>query len=58
MKGHLLTFLFLLVAIAFYFVGMTMPAGVFILLGALAELTFWVRLFRPRKRRADCSQPE
>ena len=38
-----------MVAIAFYFVGMAMPAAIFMLLGAVAEMVFWVRLFRTGK---------
>jgi hypothetical protein len=46
MKKHLITFAFLIVAFAFYFVGMAMPAAIFMLLGAMAEMVVWVRLFR------------
>jgi len=44
MNRHLLTFLFLLLAMALYFIGMALPAAIFMLLGMLAELVFWVRL--------------
>ncbi len=46
MNKHLITFAFLIVAFAFYFVGMAMPAAIFMLLGAMAEMVVWVRLFR------------
>lgn len=52
MRDHLLTFAFLLAAFAFYFLGMVMPAGLFMLLGALAEIVFWVRLFTGKARRS------
>ena len=48
MKGHLPTYAFLLLAFACYFVGMALPAAFFMLLGALAEAVFWVRVFRGR----------
>jgi len=47
MNKHLITFLFLIIAIAFYFVGMAIPAAIFILLGAVAEMVVWVRILRP-----------
>jgi len=53
MKDHLVTYLFLLAAFALYFLGMAMPATIFMLLGALAEMVFWVRLFRRKLRRTD-----
>jgi hypothetical protein len=49
MRYHLPTWLFLLVAFLFYFLGMALPAAFFMLLGLAAEAVFWVRLFR-RKR--------
>ena len=53
MKDHLVTYLFLLAAFALYFLGMAMPAAIFMLLGALAEMVFWVRLLRKKIRRTD-----
>jgi hypothetical protein len=50
MKKHLVTFLFLLIAFLFYFLGMTLPAAVFILFGLIAELVFWVRIMFGGKR--------
>ena len=49
MKNHLPTWVFLLVAFLFYFLGMALPAAFFMLLGLLAEGVFWVRLFRRRR---------
>jgi len=46
MKQHMLTFLLLMIAFVFYFVGFALPAGVFLLMGFLAELFFWFRLLR------------
>ena len=46
MLRHLLTFLFLLLAIALYLAGMAMPATLLLLLGLLAEGIFWLRLLR------------
>jgi hypothetical protein len=46
MKHHLYTLMFLILAIALYFVGMALPATVFLVFGMLAEAVFWVRLFR------------
>jgi len=46
MNKHLVTFLFLIIAFVFYFIGMAMPAAIFMLLGMVAEMIVWVRLFR------------
>ncbi|MCZ6560894.1 MAG: hypothetical protein O6931_08415 [Gammaproteobacteria bacterium] len=46
MKKHLVTFLFLVAAIALYAVGFALAATAFVVLGMLAEGTFWVRLLR------------
>ncbi len=46
MKKHLITFLFLVAAIALYAVGFALPATAFLVLGLVAEGTFWVRLLR------------
>lgn len=54
MNPHLITFLFLLLAIALYFVGMAMPATFFLLLGGIAELVFWVRLVNGGREKPDC----
>jgi len=46
MKEHLPTYVFLLLAFGGYFIGMALPAAIFMLLGLLAEMVVWVRLFR------------
>jgi len=50
MRQHTITILFLLAAIVLYTIGFSIPANIFVGLGILAELTFWVRLFRRRSR--------
>jgi Flp pilus assembly protein TadB len=51
MKDHLVTFLFLLAAFVLYFFGLALPAALLVLLGMLAEMVFWVRLFRRGRRK-------
>ena len=46
MKRHIITFAFLLLALALYTVGAAGPATGLLVLGVLAEGTFWFRLFR------------
>jgi hypothetical protein len=46
MNRHLVTILFLVAAVVLYISGLIFPATVLVLLGAIAEMTFWVRLFR------------
>ena len=46
MNKRLITLSFFLLAVVLYFIGMAMPAAIFLLLGMLAEMVFWVRLFR------------
>jgi hypothetical protein len=53
MRNHLPTWLFLLIAFACYFLGMALPAAVFILLGLLAEMVFWVRIIRGLRRKPN-----
>lgn len=53
MNPHLITFLFLLLAMALYFVGMAVPATFFLLLGGVAELVFWVRLVNGGREKPD-----
>ena len=50
MKRHLVTFLFLALAIVFYSLGAVGPGTALLILGALAEAVFWIRLFRWRKQ--------
>lgn len=47
MKRHLITALFLIIAIVFYSMGAAGPGVVFLLLGGVAELGFWLRIFKP-----------
>lgn len=51
MKRHLVTALFLVVAIVFYSIGAAGPGMVFLLLGGLAEFAFWLRLFKKDQSR-------
>ena len=51
MKRHLITIGFLILAIACYAIGAAGPATALIILGILAEGTFWFRLFSGSKRR-------
>ena len=44
MKRHFITFLFLVLAVVFYSVGAAGPATFLLLLGMLAEATFWIRI--------------
>ena len=50
MRHHLVTFLFLVLAIACYALGAAGPGTVLIALGVLAEGVFWFRLWRGRKK--------
>ena len=43
---HRLTLLFILAAIALYLAGLALPATGLLVLGAISEGIFWVRLFR------------
>ena len=45
MKRHIVTFLFLALAIVFYTLGAVGPATGLLVLGVLAEGAFWYRLF-------------
>ena len=49
MKKHIISALLLIVAVLFYALGAAGPATVFLVLGAVAELSFWYRLFGPKK---------
>lgn len=46
MKKHIVTFLFLIIAIVFYSLGAVGPGTAFLVIGALAEGAFWFRIFR------------
>jgi hypothetical protein len=49
MKRHTVTFIFLLLALALYAVGAAVPATALLVLGGVAELMFWSRLFSSKK---------
>lgn len=53
MNRQLVTLLFLLAAIAFYVSGRAIPAGILMVLGMLAEITFWLRLFKSGKQDSE-----
>ena len=53
MNNHLLTVLFLILAIVLYLVGMVLPATIFLALGGIAEVVFWVRLFNPGRHNSE-----
>lgn len=48
MRYHLITFVFLALAIGAYFVGAVAGVALFIVLGFGAEAVFWIRLLRRR----------
>jgi hypothetical protein len=50
MKKHIVTFLFLVIALVFYSLGAAGPGTVFLVIGGLAELTFWFRIFRKNQK--------
>ena len=50
MKRHLITFLFLLLAIALYSAGAAVPATLLLILGVVAEGVFWLRVSGKDKR--------
>ena len=49
MNKRLITLLFFVLAVVLYFIGMALPATIFLLLGVMAEMVFWVRLFKSGK---------
>ena len=49
MKKHIITFLFLVIAVVFYSLGAVGPGTAFLVIGAIAEGTFWFRIFRKNK---------
>ena len=51
MKRHLITALFLVIAIVFYSIGAAGPGMVFLVLGGVAEFTFWLRIFKKDRSR-------
>ena len=50
MKKHLITVLFLMLAIVFYSLGAAGAGTFLLLLGILAEATFWFRIFGKGKK--------
>ena len=48
-KRHFITFLFLVLAIVFYALGAAGPGTFLLILGVLAEATFWLRIFGKSK---------
>lgn len=48
MRYHLITFVFLALAIGAYFVGAAAGVALFIVLGFGAEAVFWIRMLRRR----------
>lgn len=50
MKRHLITFLFLLLALALYSAGAAAPATFLLILGVVAEGIFWLRVSGKDKR--------
>jgi len=50
-KRHIITIAFLVLAIVFYGMGAAGPATGLLVLGVLAEGTFWFRLFGQRKKK-------
>ena len=50
MKRHFITILFLALALVLYGIGAAGPATGLLILGGLAELVFWFRLFGGRKK--------
>ncbi len=51
MKRHIITFMFLALAIALYSVGAAGPATGLLVLGVIAEGAFWFRLFGGRRKK-------
>ena len=50
MKRHLVTFLFLVLAIALYAAGAAGPATFLLILGVVAEAIFWLRVSGKNRR--------
>lgn len=48
MQRHGITLMFLGLALVFYLLGLATAGGVFLALGAAAEIMFWIHLFRRR----------
>jgi hypothetical protein len=52
MKRHVITMLFLILAIASYALGAAGPGTAFLVIGAIAEGAFWFRIFGKGRREA------
>jgi len=50
MNKHAVTILCLFLALTLYAIGLALPGTLFLILGAIAEGTFWIRLFRGTRR--------
>jgi hypothetical protein len=48
-KSLLITLGFLILAVACYAIGLTVPGAAFFIVGAAAEIVFWVRVSRRRR---------
>ncbi len=46
MNKRIVSLLIFVLAVSFYLVGMALAATIFLAMGVIAELGFWVRLFR------------
>jgi len=52
-KRHIVTLVLLLLAIVFYSLGAIRPGMVFLLMGGIAELIVWFRIFGRKKPKTD-----
>lgn len=53
MNPRFITLLFLVLALTLYYAGMALPATILLVLGGIAEMAFWVRLFSGSSRDSD-----
>jgi len=53
MNKRLITLLIFVLAAVLYFIGFVFTATIFLALGVLAEMVFWVRFFRRDKPTAE-----
>jgi hypothetical protein len=56
MPHHVVTALVLLAALTCYFVGFSVRAVAFVVMGGALELWFWLRLFRHKAQRSAGSR--
>jgi len=52
-KRHIVTLVLLLLAIFFYSIGAARPGMAFLLMGGIAEMIVWFRIFGRKKPKAD-----